>query len=149
MLNSVTKQSPVGDTAWGFWPSSLTFYLLLDYSFCQSCRYLWRVERRFCQKDKLWHFFLTLAFYHCVCVQSFSPGIMTIFWRRSSWFSALLGIALFVLTAGNIGPNHDRRQATSSSCFGGFDLYFVLDKWVMRHIYAFNSCIKHNVCLTW
>ena len=40
----------------------------------------------------------------------------------------VFGAALVVLTAGNAGPNQDRRQAGSSSCFGGFDLYFVLDK---------------------
>uniref|UniRef100_I3K0R5 Anthrax toxin receptor 1 n=1 Tax=Oreochromis niloticus TaxID=8128 RepID=I3K0R5_ORENI len=40
----------------------------------------------------------------------------------------VFGTALVVLTAGNAGPNQDRRQPQSSSCFGGFDLYFVLDK---------------------
>lgn len=40
----------------------------------------------------------------------------------------LFGAALAVLAAGNVGLDQDRRQAGSSSCFGGFDLYFVLDK---------------------
>lgn len=40
----------------------------------------------------------------------------------------MFGAALVVLTAGNVGPNQDRRHAGSSQCFGGFDLYFVLDK---------------------
>ncbi|XP_055368039.1 anthrax toxin receptor 1-like [Betta splendens] len=47
---------------------------------------------------------------------------------RSVWFAVVFGAALLVLTACNAGPNQDRRQAQPSSCFGGFDLYFVLDK---------------------
>lgn len=57
-----------------------------------------------------------------------SAGIMPSCWSRSSWFPLVFGAALVVFTAGNAGPNQDRRQAGSSSCFGGFDLYFVLDK---------------------
>ena len=57
-----------------------------------------------------------------------SAGIMPSCWSRSSWFPVVFGAALVVFTAGNAGPNQDRRQAGSSSCFGGFDLYFVLDK---------------------
>lgn len=56
-----------------------------------------------------------------------SAGVMPLCWSGSSWF-AVFGAALVVLTAGNVGPNQDRRQTGSSSCFGGFDLYFVLDK---------------------
>uniref|UniRef100_A0AAX7VL68 VWFA domain-containing protein n=1 Tax=Astatotilapia calliptera TaxID=8154 RepID=A0AAX7VL68_ASTCA len=53
---------------------------------------------------------------------------MPLCWKRSSWLPVVFGTALVVLTAGNAGPNQDRRQPQSSSCFGGFDLYFVLDK---------------------
>uniref|UniRef100_A0A7N6A6B4 Anthrax toxin receptor 1 n=1 Tax=Anabas testudineus TaxID=64144 RepID=A0A7N6A6B4_ANATE len=38
-----------------------------------------------------------------------------------------LGILVVVLVAGSAGQTHDRREA-GSSCYGGFDLYFVLDK---------------------
>lgn len=58
----------------------------------------------------------------------FFSGIMPLCWKRSSWLPVVFGTALVVLTAGNAGPNQDRRQPQSSSCFGGFDLYFVLDK---------------------
>ncbi|KAM9392466.1 anthrax toxin receptor 1 [Pholidichthys leucotaenia] len=55
-------------------------------------------------------------------------GIMSLCWSRSSWILAVFGAALLALSAGNAGPNQGRRQAQQSSCFGGFDLYFVLDK---------------------
>ncbi|XP_030593971.1 anthrax toxin receptor 1 isoform X2 [Archocentrus centrarchus] len=53
---------------------------------------------------------------------------MSLCWKRSFWLPVAFGTVLFILTAGNAGPNQDRRQPQSSSCFGGFDLYFVLDK---------------------
>lgn len=58
---------------------------------------------------------------------------MPLCWSRSFWLP-VFGAALVVLTAANVGPNQDKRQSGSSSCFGGFDLYFVLDKWVAAHI---------------
>ncbi|XP_051277457.1 anthrax toxin receptor 1 [Dicentrarchus labrax] len=78
-----------------------------------------------------------------------SAGIMPSWWSRSSWFPVVFGAALVVLTAGNAGPNQDRRQAGSSSCFGGFDLYFVLDKSgsVQNHwneIYHFVEHLAHK-----
>ncbi|XP_029024800.1 anthrax toxin receptor 1 [Betta splendens] len=36
-------------------------------------------------------------------------------------------LAVLVLVSGSAGQTHDRREA-GSSCYGGFDLYFVLDK---------------------
>ncbi|XP_053180739.1 anthrax toxin receptor 1 [Scomber japonicus] len=70
-------------------------------------------------------------------------------WSRSSWFPVVFGAALFVLIAGNVGPNQGRREAGSSSCFGGFDLYFVLDKSgsVQNHwteIYHFVEHLAHK-----
>ncbi|XP_047447354.1 anthrax toxin receptor 1-like [Mugil cephalus] len=70
-------------------------------------------------------------------------------WSRSSWFPLVFGAALVVLTAGNAGPNQGRRQPQSSSCFGGFDLYFVLDKSgsVQNHwteIYHFVEHLAHK-----
>ncbi|XP_070760354.1 anthrax toxin receptor 1 [Enoplosus armatus] len=70
-------------------------------------------------------------------------------WSRSSWFAVVFGAVLVVLAAGNAGPNQDRRQAGSSSCFGGFDLYFVLDKSgsVQNHwteIYHFVEHLAHK-----
>lgn len=38
-----------------------------------------------------------------------------------------LGILVTVLVAGGAGQTDGRREA-GSSCYGGFDLYFVLDK---------------------
>lgn len=74
---------------------------------------------------------------------------MSLCWSRSSWFPLVFGAALVVLTAGNAGPNQERRQAQSSSCFGGFDLYFVLDKSgsVQNHwteIYHFVEHLAHK-----
>ena len=57
-----------------------------------------------------------------------SAGVMPSCWSRNVWFPVVFVAALVVLTAGNAGPNQDKRQAGSSSCFGGYDLYFVLDK---------------------
>lgn len=127
MLDSVIRQSPVSGTAQGFSQRPLS-YSGITPSVIVADIYGGLREDSVKRINFANIFFLTLAFCRYICVQFFSPGIMTIFWRRSSWLSALLGFALFVLTAGNIGPNHDRRQASSSSCFGGFDLYFVLDK---------------------
>uniref|UniRef100_A0AAQ4RYY5 VWFA domain-containing protein n=1 Tax=Gasterosteus aculeatus aculeatus TaxID=481459 RepID=A0AAQ4RYY5_GASAC len=53
---------------------------------------------------------------------------MPLCWSRSYWFPVAFAAALVALTVANAGPKQDRRQAGSSSCFGGFDLYFVLDK---------------------
>ncbi|KAM9360312.1 anthrax toxin receptor 1-like [Symphorus nematophorus] len=66
-----------------------------------------------------------------------------------SWFPVVFGAALVVLTAGNAEPNQGRRQAGASSCFGGFDLYFVLDKSgsVQNHwteIYHFVEHLAHK-----
>ncbi|XP_029137719.1 anthrax toxin receptor 1 [Labrus bergylta] len=68
---------------------------------------------------------------------------------RGSWLSVVFGAVLVVLAAGNAGPNLDSRQAGSSSCFGGFDLYFVLDKSgsVQNHwteIYRFVEHLAHK-----
>ncbi|KAF0033424.1 hypothetical protein F2P81_013490 [Scophthalmus maximus] len=70
-------------------------------------------------------------------------------WIRNSWVPVVFGAALVVLAAGNAGPNQDRRQAGSSSCFGSFDLYFVLDKSgsVQNHwteIYHFVEHLAHK-----
>uniref|UniRef100_A0A7N8Y9U8 Anthrax toxin receptor 1 n=1 Tax=Mastacembelus armatus TaxID=205130 RepID=A0A7N8Y9U8_9TELE len=54
-----------------------------------------------------------------------SAGIMPSCWSRSSWFPVVFCATLVVLTA---GQSQARRLAGSSSCYGGFDLYFVLDK---------------------
>lgn len=66
--------------------------------------------------------------HHTICVSISSVGTMPLDWDRRSWFPVVFGAALVVLTSGNVGLNQDKRQARSSSCFGGFDLYFVLDK---------------------
>uniref|UniRef100_A0A3B4V2J5 Anthrax toxin receptor 1 n=1 Tax=Seriola dumerili TaxID=41447 RepID=A0A3B4V2J5_SERDU len=48
-------------------------------------------------------------------------------WCRQGLLGLELGILMVVLVAGSAGQVHDRREA-GSSCYGGFDLYFVLDK---------------------
>uniref|UniRef100_A0A3Q1IWU7 Anthrax toxin receptor 1 n=1 Tax=Anabas testudineus TaxID=64144 RepID=A0A3Q1IWU7_ANATE len=47
--------------------------------------------------------------------------------RQKVLLGVELGILVVVLVAGSAGQTHDRREA-GSSCYGGFDLYFVLDK---------------------
>nr|XP_046203339.1 anthrax toxin receptor 1-like isoform X2 [Oncorhynchus gorbuscha] len=75
---------------------------------------------------------------------------MYLYGCRGSWLPVLLGAvsALVVLTAGNAWHNQDRGQG-EPSCFGGFDLYFVLDKsgsvqhhWV--EIYHFVEHLAHK-----
>ncbi|XP_068167858.1 anthrax toxin receptor 1 isoform X2 [Antennarius striatus] len=73
---------------------------------------------------------------------------MSLSWSRSGWFPVVFGAALVVLAAGVAGPHQDG-QAGSSSCFGGFDLYFVLDKSgsVQNHwteIYHFVEHLAHK-----
>uniref|UniRef100_A0A7N8XSY8 Anthrax toxin receptor 1 n=1 Tax=Mastacembelus armatus TaxID=205130 RepID=A0A7N8XSY8_9TELE len=67
-------------------------------------------------------------------------------WSRSSWFPVVFCATLVVLTA---GQSQARRLAGSSSCYGGFDLYFVLDKSgsVQNHwteIYHFVEHLAHK-----
>ncbi|KAK1892392.1 Anthrax toxin receptor 1 [Dissostichus eleginoides] len=57
---------------------------------------------------------------------------MPSWWSRTSWLAVLFGAALVVLTAASAGPNQDRRQDGPSSCYGSFDLYFVLDNPELR-----------------
>ncbi|XP_067113981.1 anthrax toxin receptor 1 [Osmerus mordax] len=59
-----------------------------------------------------------------------------------------MGILVTVLVAGSAGQNSDRREV-GSSCYGGFDLYFVLDKSgsVLHHwneIYYFVDHLAHK-----
>ncbi|KAM9463541.1 anthrax toxin receptor 1-like isoform 2-T3 [Salvelinus alpinus] len=75
---------------------------------------------------------------------------MSLYGCRGSWLPVLLGVVsvLVVLTAGNAGHNQDRGE-TGSSCFGSFDLYFVLDKSgsVQHHwieIYHFVEHLAHK-----
>ncbi|XP_034004615.1 anthrax toxin receptor 1 [Trematomus bernacchii] len=74
---------------------------------------------------------------------------MPSWWSRTSWLAVLFGAALVVLTAASAGPNQDRRQDGPSSCYGSFDLYFVLDKSgsVQHHwteIYNFVEHLAHR-----
>ncbi|XP_024131298.1 anthrax toxin receptor 1 [Oryzias melastigma] len=76
-------------------------------------------------------------------------GIMSPCWRRSFLFVLMFGPMLYILTAENAGPGSDTRQDKTSSCFGGFDLYFVLDKSgsVQNHwteIYYFVEHLAHK-----
>ncbi|KAF3702080.1 Anthrax toxin receptor 1 Precursor [Channa argus] len=48
-------------------------------------------------------------------------------WCRQVLLGMELGMLVAVLVAGSAGQIHDTRDA-GSSCYGGFDLYFVLDK---------------------
>lgn len=54
-------------------------------------------------------------------------GVMSQCWCRQVLLGLELGMLIAVLVAGSAGQIHDRREA-GSSCYGGFDLYFVLDK---------------------
>lgn len=60
-------------------------------------------------------------------VLSLNLGVMSQCWCRQVLLSVELGMLVAVLVAGGTGEIHDRREA-GSSCYGGFDLYFVLDK---------------------
>lgn len=48
-------------------------------------------------------------------------------WCRQVLLSMEISILILVLVAGSAGQTQDKREA-GSSCYGGFDLYFVLDK---------------------
>ncbi|XP_061674594.1 anthrax toxin receptor 1 [Syngnathoides biaculeatus] len=66
-----------------------------------------------------------------------------------SWFPAVFAAALVLVPPVLAGSSRDRRLAGSSSCYGGFDLYFVLDKSgsVMDHwteIYHFVEHLAHK-----
>ncbi|XP_036000365.1 anthrax toxin receptor 1 [Fundulus heteroclitus] len=75
--------------------------------------------------------------------------MMSLCWSRSIWFPVVFCGVLVLLTAVDAGPNQDRRQTQQSPCFGGFDLYFVLDKSgsVQNHwneIYYFVEHLAHK-----
>uniref|UniRef100_A0AAY4BNW2 Anthrax toxin receptor 1 n=1 Tax=Denticeps clupeoides TaxID=299321 RepID=A0AAY4BNW2_9TELE len=68
--------------------------------------------------------------------------------KWQTWMGVILGCILVVLTTGNTGQSPDRGP-TKPSCFGGFDLYFVLDKSgsVQHHwneIYNFVENLAHK-----
>uniref|UniRef100_A0A8C7YEU5 Anthrax toxin receptor 1 n=1 Tax=Oryzias sinensis TaxID=183150 RepID=A0A8C7YEU5_9TELE len=70
-------------------------------------------------------------------------------WRRSFLFLLMFVAMLYILTAESAGPSSGTRQDKASSCFGGFDLYFVLDKSgsVQNHwneIYYFVEHLAHK-----
>ncbi|XP_037536444.1 anthrax toxin receptor 1 [Nematolebias whitei] len=74
---------------------------------------------------------------------------MPVCWSRSSWLPVVFGVVLVVLSAVSAGPSQDQRPAQASSCFGGFDLYFVLDQSgsVQNHwneIYNFVEHLAHK-----
>ncbi|XP_077570952.1 anthrax toxin receptor 1-like [Stigmatopora nigra] len=74
---------------------------------------------------------------------------MSMCWRRSSWSPALFAASLVLVSLGHAGSDPGGRLAESSSCYGGFDLYFVLDKSgsVMDHwteIYHFVEHLAHK-----
>lgn len=48
-------------------------------------------------------------------------------WCRQVLLGLELGLLVAVLVAGSAAQLYERREA-GSSCYGGFDLYFVLDK---------------------
>ncbi|KAM7369046.1 hypothetical protein PAMP_013345 [Pampus punctatissimus] len=52
-------------------------------------------------------------------------------WCRQVLLGVEMGMLVVVLAAGSAGQTHGRREA-GSSCYGGFDLYFVLDKEQIR-----------------
>ncbi|XP_063336739.1 anthrax toxin receptor 1-like [Pelmatolapia mariae] len=54
-------------------------------------------------------------------------GVMSQCWCRRVVLCVELGVLVAVLAAGSTAQLFERRQA-GSSCYGGFDLYFVLDK---------------------
>lgn len=58
---------------------------------------------------------------------SLNLGVMSQCWCRQVLLGVELGMLVAVLVAGSVGQIQDRREA-GSSCYGGFDLYFVLDK---------------------
>ncbi|XP_061907382.1 anthrax toxin receptor 1-like [Entelurus aequoreus] len=69
--------------------------------------------------------------------------------RRSSWLPIVIAATLVLVALAHVGPNRNKREAGSSSCFGGFDLYFVLDKSgsVLNHwteIYHFVEHLAHK-----
>ncbi|XP_076019984.1 anthrax toxin receptor 1 [Genypterus blacodes] len=52
---------------------------------------------------------------------------MSLCWCRQALLGVEVGVMVAVLVAVSAGQIHDMREA-GSSCYGGFDLYFVLDK---------------------
>lgn len=88
------------------------------------------VRRGATRKRKILHpetiFMFTISQADC------SPkfGVMPQCWCRRVVLCVELGVLVAVLAAGSTAQLFERRQA-GSSCYGGFDLYFVLDKWVL------------------
>ncbi|XP_062414981.1 anthrax toxin receptor 1 isoform X2 [Pungitius pungitius] len=69
-------------------------------------------------------------------------------WSRQVLLGVELGMLLAVLVAGSAGQIQDSREA-GSSCYGGFDLYFVLDKsgsvqYYWNEIYYFVDHLAHK-----
>lgn len=87
------------------------------------------VRRGKWRKTSIWRVFM-FTFSLVELVLSLKLGVMSQCCCRQVLLGVELGILVAVLVAGSAGQIHDRREA-GSSCYGGFDLYFVLDKWVL------------------
>ncbi|XP_023657802.1 anthrax toxin receptor 1 [Paramormyrops kingsleyae] len=73
---------------------------------------------------------------------------MSVYGLKDLWFPVHLCVVLVVLASGSVGQNPKRGDA-GPSCYGGFDLYFVLDKSgsVQHHwneIYHFVEHLAHK-----
>lgn len=88
------------------------------------------VRRGATRKRKILHpeTIFMFAIYQADCSPKF--GVMSQCWCRRVVLCVELGVLVAVLAAGSTAQLFERRQA-GSSCYGGFDLYFVLDKWVL------------------
>lgn len=101
------------------------------------------VRRGATRKRKILHpetiFMFTISQADC------SPkfGVMPQCWCRRVVLCVELGVLVAVLAAGSTAQLFERRQA-GSSCYGGFDLYFVLDKWVLLFL---EICVTHRCFL--
>lgn len=60
-------------------------------------------------------------------LQPSEAGIMSLGSCRKTMLAAEICTLMAILVAGTAGQSQDGRKA-GSSCYGGFDLYFVLDK---------------------
>lgn len=71
-----------------------------------------------------------ICFYSHSCRGKCKFVIMSQSWCGQAILRVELGILVAVLVGSSMAQIYERREE-GSSCYGGFDLYFVLDKWVL------------------
>jgi len=98
---------------------------------------LWKRSR---EEISRWRIFIFSLTQPESCLQF---GVMSQYWCRQALLRVEVGMLVAFLVAVGTAQIYETREA-GSSCYGGFDLYFVLDKWVLIPLLCGISCLLYD-----